>query len=55
MAHRVLRPIQQLVNLHPWQCDKVTVSFSSHGELSDGSHLYREAHLKQMIHSEVIS
>ena len=31
----------QLVNLQPWECDKVTLLLSSHGELADGGRLLR--------------
>jgi hypothetical protein len=44
----------QLFKLHSWECDKVTLPLSSHGELPVGSRLYREARQKQKMHSGVI-
>ena len=45
----------QLVNSQPWECDKVTLPLSSHGELADGCRLCMEAHRKLKLHSGVNS
>jgi len=45
----------QLVISQPWECDKVTLPLSSHGELADGGRLYMEAHRKLKLHSGVNS
>jgi len=45
----------QLVNLQPLECDKVTLPWSSHGELADGGRLYMEARRKLKLHSGVNS
>jgi len=47
--------INQLVNLQPWECDKVTLPLGSHGELADGSRSCREARRKLKLHSGVYS
>jgi len=47
--------IHQLLNLKQWECDKVTIHFSSHGDLADGSRLCREARRKLKLHSGVNS
>jgi len=41
----------QLVNSHPWECDKVTLPLSSHGELADGGRSCMEAHRRLKLHS----
>jgi len=45
----------QLVNSQPWECDKVTVPVSSHGELADSGWLCREACQMLKLHSGVNS
>jgi len=45
----------QLVNSHPWECEKLTLHLSSHGELADGGLLYMEARQKLKLHSGVNS
>jgi len=45
--------ILQLVNLQRWECAKVTVPLSAHGELADGSRSCREAHRELKLHSGV--
>jgi len=41
--------------LQPWECDKVTLPLSSHGELAGGGWSYKEAHQKLKLHSGVNS
>jgi len=45
----------QLVNSQPWECDKVTLPLSSHGELADGGRSCMEACRKLKLHSGVNS
>jgi len=45
----------QLVNSQPLECDKVTLPWSSHGELADGGRSYMEARRKLKLHSGVNS
>jgi len=45
----------QLVNSQPWECDKVTLPLSSHGELADGGRSCMEARRKLKLHSGVNS
>ena len=47
--------IHQLVNSQLWECDKVTLSLSSRGELADGGRSCREARRKLKLHSAVNS
>ena len=47
--------IHQLVNLQPCDCDKLTLSLSSHGELADGGQSYKQAPWKLRLHSGVNS
>jgi len=42
-------------NLQPWECGKVTLPLSSHGELAGGGRSYMEAHQKLKLHSGVNS
>jgi hypothetical protein len=48
-------PIPQLVDLQMWECDQVTVSLRSDGELADGGRSGKEAHQKLKLHSGVNS
>jgi len=43
----------QLVHLQPWECDKVTLPVSSHGELADCSRSCWEARQKLKLPSQV--
>jgi len=45
----------QLVNSQLWECDKVTLPLSSHGEMADGGRLCMEARRKLKLHSGVNS
>jgi len=45
--------VHQLVSSHPWECDKVTLPLSSHGELADGSRSCREARWMLKLHPAV--
>jgi len=45
--------IHQLVDSQKWECDKVTLSLSSPGELADGSQSCRKARRKLKLHSGV--
>jgi len=45
--------VHQLFDSQPWECDKVTLSLSSHGDLADGGRSCREARRKLKLHSEV--
>jgi hypothetical protein len=45
--------IHHLVNSQLWECGKVTLSLSSHGELADSGQLYREACRKLKLHSSI--
>ena len=45
----------QLVNSQPWECDKVTLPLSSHGELADGGRSCMEACRKLTQYSGVNS
>jgi len=47
--------IHLLFNSPPWECDKVTSSFSSHAELADGSRSCRKLCRKLKLHSGVKS
>jgi hypothetical protein len=46
--------IPQLVDSQTWECDKVSVSLSSHGELGDGGRSCKEARRKLKLYSGVI-
>jgi len=45
----------QLVKSQPWECDKVTLPLSSHGELAGGGRSCMEARQKLKLHSGVNS
>jgi len=45
----------QFVNSQPWECDNVTLTFSGHGERSNGGRSCREARRKLKLHSGVNS
>jgi len=47
--------MHQLVNSQPWECDKVSLLMSSHGELADEGRSCREARQKHKLHSGVNS
>jgi len=47
--------IDQVVILYPWECDKVTLPLSSHGELAGCCRSCRETHWKLKLHSGVNS
>jgi len=47
--------IHKLVNSQPWECENVTLPFSSHGELVDGGRSCREVRRKLKLHSGVNS
>jgi len=47
--------IHQLVNLQPWECDKVTLPLTSHGELADGGRSCRGVRRKVKLHLDVNS
>jgi len=45
----------ELVNSQPWDCDKVTLTLSTHGALADGGRSYLEAPRNLKLHSWVNS
>jgi hypothetical protein len=47
--------IHQLVNLKPWECEKVSMPFSSLGELAEGSRSCKETRQKRKLHLGVNS
>jgi len=47
--------LHQLVNSQLWECDKVTLPLSSHGELAYSGRSYRESRRKLKLHSLVNS
>jgi len=43
----------QIVDLHQWECDELTLPLTCHCKLADGGRSYREARWKRTLHSVV--